>query len=228
MCCVIFVTLSFNCVDVKRCLLDYIFFTYKVIATSSSLCKKLALPFFHDYVSPYMWFHNDMKNMPNIWHVTWIVDPTSTTSIIATNIWLWQFQFFFMVFLCLSNWDHGPWMVGVVLIPMLDQDAPWVARTFAILKILNMFYDYKEANTLHGCALSTCSWSNILVAFVVTMDGTLRNHLDFLKLSALVVSSHWSNRLGGLIVVGLVLLGCLAFKSQCNITKWFHILLVDW
>jgi hypothetical protein len=86
----------------------------------------------------------------------------------------------------------------------------WVARTFPIFRILNLFYDWKEANTLDGCALSTCSWSNILVAFMVTM----KNHLDFLKLSALAGSSHWSNRLGGLIVVGSVPLGCLAFKSQ--------------
>lgn len=207
LCCVILVTLSFNCVNVKRCPIDYIFFTYKINATSSSLCKMLALHFFHDYESPYTWFHNDMTNMPNIRHVTWILDPTSTTSIFATNIWLWQFQFFFMVFLCLSNWGCGPWVVGTFPIPMLDWDGrPWVSRIFPNFRILNMFYDCKEANTLDGCALSTCFWSNILV----TMDGTLRNHLDFLKLS----SSHWSNRLSDLIVVGMVPLGCLAFKSQ--------------
>jgi hypothetical protein len=193
-CLVILITLSFSCVNAKRCPFDYIFFTYKINATSSFLCKMLALHFFHDYVSPYTWFHNDITNMPNIWHVTWILDPTSTTSIVATNIWLWQFQFSFMVLLCWSNWGCGP----------------WVSRAFPIFRILNLFYDCKEANTLHGCALSTCFWSNI----VVTMDGTLRNHLDFLKLSALVGSSHWSNKLSGLIVVGLVPLGCLAFKSQ--------------
>lgn len=73
LCCVILVTLNFSCVNVKR--IDYIFFTYKINATSFSLCKMHALPFFHDYVSPYTWFHNNMTNMPNIWHVTWIQFP---------------------------------------------------------------------------------------------------------------------------------------------------------
>jgi hypothetical protein len=34
--------------------------SHKINATSSFLHKMFALPFFHDYVSPYTWFHNDM------------------------------------------------------------------------------------------------------------------------------------------------------------------------
>lgn len=62
--CVISTTFTCNCVKVIKCLIACIISMYSTSATSTSICKTLALPLFQDCVMLYKWLHNDVIGTP--------------------------------------------------------------------------------------------------------------------------------------------------------------------
>ncbi len=62
---VIFATLNCSCVNVTRCLINWIFFTCSISATSYSFCNTHVFPLFYDYVISYMWLQKDVIGTPH-------------------------------------------------------------------------------------------------------------------------------------------------------------------
>ncbi len=79
--CVIFATFNHSCLNPIECLITYIFFTYGTSDSSSPFPRTPYLSFLCNCVILYIWFLKDVRSMPTIQLVVWILESTSTTSI---------------------------------------------------------------------------------------------------------------------------------------------------